>query len=244
MGSFDFDTCWGEMKPSGFYVYLHRRGVGGDVFYVGKGSGNRAWNGRQRNAHWERVARKCGVSVEVVSDGLTEVCAYTLEKIMINIIGSDTLCNKTTGGQNPTNISSDDYIYKMRAIKSKPVVNNEGMIFDSQLEAAEWLRDNGWPRAATGPISNCVNGDANTAYGYIWWSAKNKPKKIKMPCDTVKSRHIKVIECCNGKIFLGYKEAVKWLVSEGIVTANKSMLSSCCRGVSKTAYGHKWRFVD
>jgi len=243
MGTFDFNTRWPDVRPSGFYVYIHRRMGSGEPFYVGKGSGNRGWSGRQRNAHWQRIATKNGVSVEIVSDGMTECCAYTLEKIVVMAIGCENLCNRTTGGQNPKNIVSELVDSERRALRSKPLVNNVGMIFDSQVEAAEWLRENGWPKAASGPISKCVSGGSSKAYGYIWWHLDSMPDRPKSPRDTACKRVKKLVECSNGMRFHGYRDAVSWLVSMGNLKASKSMLSYCCRGRSKTAYGYKWRFV-
>lgn len=43
-----------------FYTYLHRRNDTGQVFYVGKGKGQRAHDKYKRSAHWKRIVAKHG----------------------------------------------------------------------------------------------------------------------------------------------------------------------------------------
>lgn len=43
-----------------FYVYVHKKKTNGEVFYVGKGSGKRAWSAFGRNSLWKRTADKYG----------------------------------------------------------------------------------------------------------------------------------------------------------------------------------------
>ena len=97
---------------SKFYVYIHRRVTDGKPFYVGKGSGNRAWQfmGKQRNPYWHRVKNKHGVSVEIVFDNLTENEAFQCEKDTIlefNYFGYD-LTNLTKGGEGSSGINFTD----------------------------------------------------------------------------------------------------------------------------------------
>jgi hypothetical protein len=64
----------------GFYVYVHRDAAG-NIFYVGKGSGRRAWS-KDRHGIWERyVSERLGgdYTVEIVEDGLSEDKALGLE---------------------------------------------------------------------------------------------------------------------------------------------------------------------
>ena len=64
----------------GFYVYVHRDRTG-SVFYVGKGSGRRAWS-ENRHGIWEKYVRERlggDYTVEIVEDGLSENEALSLE---------------------------------------------------------------------------------------------------------------------------------------------------------------------
>ena len=62
-----------------FYVYLHKKKTTGEVFYVGKGCGKRAWVESNRSDHWKRVRSKYGLIVEIVMDKLQEWYAYEVE---------------------------------------------------------------------------------------------------------------------------------------------------------------------
>jgi hypothetical protein len=81
-----------------FYVYLHKRETDNTIFYVGKGKGRRAWSRSCRNRHWKIISAKHGVLVEIFKDSMSEVCALTLERIIIASIGIQNLANVTDGG--------------------------------------------------------------------------------------------------------------------------------------------------
>ena len=49
-----------------FYVYVHRTADTGRIFYVGKGTKNRAWTKGSRNLHWRNIVNKHGYTVEIV----------------------------------------------------------------------------------------------------------------------------------------------------------------------------------
>jgi hypothetical protein len=97
---------------SNFYVYVHRRLTDNRPFYVGKGSGKRAWQftGASRNTYWHRVRNKYGISVEIVFESLTEDEAFQCEKDTItelNYFGYS-LTNLTTGGEGSSGINFTD----------------------------------------------------------------------------------------------------------------------------------------
>lgn len=66
--------------PDAFYVYVHRDRAG-NIFYVGKGSGRRAWSG-DRHGIWEKYVREHlggDYTVEIVEDSLSEDDALAIE---------------------------------------------------------------------------------------------------------------------------------------------------------------------
>lgn len=70
MTKIDISPKYSEVKPEGYYVYLHRRATDGSVFYVGKGKGRRGWDlKREYNKHWIRAAIKHGITVEIGAEG-------------------------------------------------------------------------------------------------------------------------------------------------------------------------------
>lgn len=80
------------------YVYLHRKASDGAVFYVGKGTGRRAWASSGRNRRWRYTAEKHGFTVEVFQSGMSEPCALALERITIASLGKERLANLVEGG--------------------------------------------------------------------------------------------------------------------------------------------------
>ena len=86
-----------------FYVYVHKK-VDGTVFYVGKGSGKRAWESTKRNKHWKHIVAKYKTyQVEIVLKDIQEWFAFEYEQDLIAKYGlikdGGSLCNLTLGGE-------------------------------------------------------------------------------------------------------------------------------------------------
>lgn len=99
-----------------FYVYEHRRASNGATFYVGKGSGRRAFVRSNRNPLWNKIAKKHGFTVHIVKEGLSEEDAFKLEAQIISEYGRLNLCNMSDGGEGISN-PSDETREKMRVAK-------------------------------------------------------------------------------------------------------------------------------
>lgn len=78
-----------------YYVYIHKD-MEGNIFYVGKGLGKRAYSKSGRNSYWKRVIEK-GYTVEIFMDKLSEDEAFELEIELISIY--EPKCNFTKGGR-------------------------------------------------------------------------------------------------------------------------------------------------
>ena len=63
------------------YVYLHRRNDTNEVFYVGKGSGDRAYqfSPSRRTIHWQNIVKKAGITAEIVEWFNTKEEAFNAE---------------------------------------------------------------------------------------------------------------------------------------------------------------------
>jgi hypothetical protein len=107
-----------------FYVYLHRRLDNGQVFYIGKGCGKRAWKKSTRSEWWKRIEAKHGRSVEIHTEGLSEREAYELEKRLIDEHTGSILCNMRSGGLGGTQ-ASDETRSKMSASHTGKFVSVE-----------------------------------------------------------------------------------------------------------------------
>lgn len=104
-----------------YYVYVHLNPNTKEVFYVGIGKGNRAWNQwAGRNKFWENYVNKHGFEVELISENLTRKQA---EKIEINLIAElgrrqidegGTLVNRSSGGEGSTGYThTEEYKQKL-----------------------------------------------------------------------------------------------------------------------------------
>ena len=81
--------------PKGYYVYGHYT-KGGDIFYVGKGIGRRAWAKDWRHYYWLRyVEKNLGgeYKVKILADGMSSEDARTVEHKFMEHIDPDKLIN-------------------------------------------------------------------------------------------------------------------------------------------------------
>lgn len=79
---------WSSVKPSAYYVYVHKRKHDGLVFYVGKGSGKRGWSRCGRNFLWWRVYNKHEASIEIKREFKSEKEAFRYESFLIEFYNS------------------------------------------------------------------------------------------------------------------------------------------------------------
>jgi len=91
-----------------FYVYQHRTKDSNEIFYVGKGKGNRCNTSKGRNRYWHRIVNKHGgYVVEKIAENLDEQMAFqiemeTIEKYKMQGI---LLTNMTNGGEGTSGFS-------------------------------------------------------------------------------------------------------------------------------------------
>lgn len=73
-----------DSKPGRYYVYVHK-GLDGTVFYVGKGTGDRAFS-KDRQPEWlyyvEKILNK-QYNVEIVEEGISEEDALRIEESLL-----------------------------------------------------------------------------------------------------------------------------------------------------------------
>jgi len=82
------------------YVYSHIRKDNGKCFYIGKGTGDRAYDfNRPYNKHYTGTVNKYGVDVKILVNNVSDEKALELEKSFIHQIGLKNLTNQQEGGQ-------------------------------------------------------------------------------------------------------------------------------------------------
>lgn len=75
-----------EGVKRGYYVYLHKDRATGNVFYVGKGSGSRAYDTNSRSQRWWEMVKSFseGWDVEIVDQDMSELEAFDLEAELVD----------------------------------------------------------------------------------------------------------------------------------------------------------------
>lgn len=83
------------------YTYAHYRNDTGQVFYIGKGVGSRAWDKTARSSWWTRICEKHGRKVQVLARWGTAEEALDHEMFLIKVFRElgHPLCNFTNGGE-------------------------------------------------------------------------------------------------------------------------------------------------
>ena len=108
-----------------YYTYVHLNPETFEIFYVGKGTGNRAYAKSKRNAEWKKYVEALvkGFKVLIVKGNQTSEEAETLEQMLITKIGSviegGTLLNRAGLGFNPNMLISISVKEERKTEKSK-----------------------------------------------------------------------------------------------------------------------------
>lgn len=80
------------------YIYFHRKFFTGEIFYIGKGTTDRAFHAYNRNIVWNRIVKKHkGFKIQIFKDNLTEREAFQLEIELISKYKPK--ANLTSGGE-------------------------------------------------------------------------------------------------------------------------------------------------
>ena len=87
-----------------FYIYAHYRNDTGDLFYVGKGEGNRYKSKQGRNPYWKNIVKAHGYKAEILEYFETEGDAFQAEQSLISELGrkdlgKGLLVNMSDGGE-------------------------------------------------------------------------------------------------------------------------------------------------
>lgn len=105
------------MAEAEFYTYIHRKADTGEVFYVGKGKGNRAFSKNGRSRFWQSVVANHDFKVEIAGVFADETKAFFHEKELIanfRLLGFR-LCNMTDGGEGVSGYVMPESIIKARS---------------------------------------------------------------------------------------------------------------------------------
>lgn len=96
-----------------FYTYAHYKADTNEIFYIGKGTGNRSNVKAKRSNHWKSIVDKHGLHIEILARFESESEALDHEKFLIFTFRSMgfILCNMTDGGDG---IASESWTPELR----------------------------------------------------------------------------------------------------------------------------------
>jgi hypothetical protein len=231
-----------------FYVYIHRKATNGEVFYVGKGVGDRSHVFSTRSDWWKRTAEKHGVIVEVVSDNLQEWYAFELEAELISLYGrKDTgdgpLVNMTNGGEGASGHShSEETRFKISiansgksrsdetkrklAILSRGNTNMLGKTLSEETKAKLSLLNIGKKHSVESKLKMALASKGRT-----------HTEEAKQKCKKANEVRMKQVVRSDGIVFTSVSDAAR------SVDGCQPNISAVITGKRKTAYGYGWEFA-
>lgn len=227
------------------YTYSHSRESDGQIFYIGKGSGRRAWAFGKRSEYWKRVAAKHGVTVQILATWPSEQEAFEHEKLLIACflgMGHE-LCNHTAGGDGASGWKhSPETIAKIRQSNLGRKRSPEA-VANSRKARAEWLESGinaFWTIERRQEMSRRFAGVNHPNYGKKYSDALRAKLSAahKGQCNAASMKPVVCVE--TGRRFASGVEAAKWLQENGRHTARGSYVTAAAQGKFGTAYGYRW----
>jgi hypothetical protein len=218
-----------------YYVYVHKKSTTGEVFYVGKGKGTRAFHFHGRSAKWNAFHAKYGTVVEQLAFFDNEAEAFEYEKFTIAMLrrAGFNLTNHTDGGEGTSGLRftpaqksnlSDiqrqtwlrpGYRDKHREAMLKVVTMPEYRTKQSAISAARW----GDPEYRARASATALRGG-------------DKPNARAVVC----------IE--TSTVFETITAATDWLHLIGIDPVSKTSIVACCKERMHSCYGFHWHYAE
>lgn len=205
-----------------YYVYQHVRNDTKEVFYVGKGRGERCNVKSNRNKHWHNIVNKAnGFTVDIVFSGLSHEEALESEHdvILENLYFGCRLANKNLGGTGR---------------KGKSLETDHKMKISCALKGRRLIVHN---KETLEKISKKLLGRKSDPETVARIKSSNTGKKRARSVNSnhkqsLLDRNIYVFKHVNGECFIGLRSKFieKYSLSKGSV-------SSMVRGLTKYAQG-------
>lgn len=240
-----------------FYVYAHRRGDTGEVFYVGKGRGRRAHCRSGRNELWSRIVRKHGLTIEFLHARLSENEAFELEVTAIATFSP--VANFTAGGEG---ISGYRHTIETREALSRA---HAGRTQDRAVVEARTRKLRGKKRTPefSAKMAEIHRGrrhsdDTRAKMSAARTGLARSPDAISRTADWHRGRQRSadarrnmseaqpkraVVSVATGLQFESISAAAAWLVGVGHSKATKAGVWAACKRAG-SYLGHSWAYAD
>ena len=215
-----------------YYVYIHKQKDTGQVFYVGKGRGRRAWSAYSRSKFWKSKVEKHGIVVELVLDNIQEWYALELEQELILKYGrldlnTGTLVNFTDGGDGASGFKQPDH---SKMLSSQRMVGLKNVKADLRLYRFENVHTlevfEGTRYALEQSIGKSVNDLFKTnSYSINGWTVEGKIN----PNPAQDLNHY-LFQHKNGEVFMGTRVSFKNKFGHSIKPLFTTKPSKYCKG--------------
>jgi hypothetical protein len=169
-----------------YYVYTHLNPITKEIFYVGLGYGNRAYNKwAGRNKFWGNYVEKYGFEVEIIVDNITRKQAEKIEIDLIANLGrrqideGGVLVNRSSGGDGSVGYThTEEYKIKLSNDRKGKCTRKERKLSDSAKEKISKKLKGRIPTWFKPVIQMDIGGNIIKE-----WPSVNEAKKyIKAPC--------------------------------------------------------------
>lgn len=213
-------------KPKDFYTYIHMKETTGEIFYVGKGQGNRFKTTKNRSEFWKRTANKYGVIVDIVAHKLSENEAFILEKKLIKIygrknLGTGNLVNLTEGGEGAVGyVCSEELREKRRILGTGRKHSDEHKQYMSGV-----MKGRVFSEETILKMRNARLGKKLT-----------EEQRVKLRDSRSSSRKVVCME--TGEVFKSASEAARWAGTD------TTSICKVCKGKYKHAKGFKFKYFE
>ena len=194
-----------------YYIYGHYREDTRLIFYIGKGSNQRAWSKHNRNKYWKNIVEKHGYYVEILHCFIDEEEAYKKE---VELIKSMAPCaNLAPGGLGGDTLSKLSYIDRCKfreGAKIRAADPDGGVAKAAELRRGKTKHDDAGLKRMAESHSKTYSGKGNPMFGQTFWAKKDAEQQVeikKQISETLKEtceknpRKYKIVECPHcGKI--------------------------------------------
>lgn len=223
-----------------YYVYLYYIIETKEVFYVGKGKGNRSTTGK-RNKFCEDMKSTHNWSCKIVESSLTEREAFEREMFYISEYSKlGRLTNQTLGGEGASGFAHTSKSKEALSKSSKKLWEDK-KFRDNQI----WHRKNGVYQSAEfkEKISQLTKGENNGNYQNRWTDEMKHSLSQKLIKEgnrkgTNNSRATKIRCVETGEIF----DYIR-LACEKYDIKSQASITIALNNPSRTAYGFHWERI-
>jgi hypothetical protein len=221
-----------------FYIYSHIKKTDGKCFYIGKGSGNRAFTTYSRNRHWKKIVNECGFTPIILVSGISEKKAFDLESEFCRQVGYDNLTNiRKENGWGGHSHQPETILKLSKSVLQYDMDGNFIKEWESATLAAQHLN-----KSYGSAITECCRGYISNIYGYIWRHSDNPlplpPKFVKRKNKVHHPPYYNPIDQYDmDRNFIKTWNNTK----EAMIALNVKGISQCISGKYKSSGGFIWK---